>query len=393
MSISTLRFGARSMAWGLVTVGLAAVLLSTYARAQPLDSNGDWVAATEDAFADDARTVAVDRYDGPVNLSIYWDNDGFALQRPGGTDRHYTNGMGASVAWRPDWAQGLAEWLPALGERFDFDRPESDARASVGLLIGHEFFTPEEILPFVPRPTDRPYAGYVYAGAFFQRQARTHDDEPRQAVFDHVQLDIGLVGQSSQADKIQREIHRWRDLDFPNGWEAQLTDEPTAQLTWRRKWREPIGSFAVRGLDLDAEVIPQVRARVGTVYIDAEVGVLLRIGHNLPDDFGPNFLRDIGAFTGDASARGWSGYGFVGGSIRAVGHDIFLDGGVFENGPSVNHEALVGVVTLGFATRYAWSDSAYVGVDWGLMFESPAFQNQNNNDGVGFFTLSFRWDF
>ena len=320
---------------------------------------------------------AVEAHD-PITINGYWDNDGGYNKRNNIEDRHYTNGFGFTFSHRPQWAEDLAEHVP-FAEAFDPSQTETAA----GYVIGHLMFTPDNIEIAAPQPLDRPWAGYLYAGVYWQRA----DDR----VLDHVQFDLGLVGQSTGAEELQKWVHDLVEGIEPAGWDNQLTDEPTFQFTAKRKWRFDIfeGFEPIEGIRFEA--IPHVGGALGTVYINAEGGIMGRVGWNLPDNFGPGRLDDPVAATA-SQGEGWSAYAYAQGTGRAVGHDIFLNGGVFEDGPSVDIMEIVGEFRTGVALEYACTRYTY-GFTYSQTFQSKTFESQTTGDEWGTFALSFTmWD-
>jgi hypothetical protein len=237
-------------------------------------------------------------------------------------------------------------------------------------------YTPDNI-DEPPAPDDRFYAGYLYLGGFWQRQ---HGD-----AFDHVQLDVGVVGPSSGAEAVQEWVHDVSDVQDPD-WSDQLEDELVVNLTYRRKWRLDVGSPASEnGYALDElhwQAIPEVGFDVGSVYRRAHAGVTLRGGVNLPDDFGPTRLTDIGSSAG-RSVRGVSGYGFVQAVGRVVEWNTFIDGSnTRDPSPSLDAEPLVAEVGVGFAIE--WRRGNWVaGINYRVAYLSDEFEEQTTTDFLG----------
>ena len=134
-------------------------------------------------------------------LSVKLENDGFASS----DDGHFTSGFELNWMFTPEpqsWTQRLATALP------DSLIGEAD-RASYRLV--HQIYTPNVIERRDLIEDDRPYAGLVYGGVSLYEDKAV--GRWQQATDLH--LDVGLVGPSSQADSIQREVHRVTDSDRP----------------------------------------------------------------------------------------------------------------------------------------------------------------------------------
>ncbi|MEM6853401.1 MAG: lipid A deacylase LpxR family protein [Planctomycetota bacterium] len=315
----------------------------------------------------------------PASLSLFFENDGTFTRPNHNSDRHYTSGQGFAIARHQNGGDAIADTLGLSADG-----------TAVGLTLVQQIFTPDNIGPALPDPNDRPYAGYLYLGGYWQREK---DD-----VFDHVELDLGVVGPSSLAEPAQEWIHDLFDEPDPN-WTTQLGDEFAYNLTLRRKWRmtlwgeagfEPGAEFApgVWGLQL----IPEVGLDVGSVYRRVNAGGTLRFGFNLPDDFGPARLTDPGSATGQP-VQGLSTYAFVKGIGRYVEWNTFIEGNNERNpSRSVSLEPWVGEIGGGFAVdwrRGNWTFSA----TYQQLYFSREFEEQTTDDGLGAIALRALYEF
>lgn len=327
---------------------------------------------------------AESRADRPWTLTGYWENDGGPLKPNNNQDRHYTNGLAFTLSHQPKWATDLAPYVPLSGA---FDG--QDTAYAAGYAVGQLIFTPDNINLLIPPPDDRPYAGYLYAGVYWQRS-----DEN---TFDHLQFDLGMVGPSSLAEDVQDGVHDLVDGIDPQGWDSQIRDEPTFQFHARRKWRmwliAPDGFIidhpepnARRGLG--AEFIPAVGTALGTVYVNAELGVVARVGWNLPDDFGPGRLADYVDATGSQRGERWFAYFYGRSTARFIAHDIFLDAGLFEDNPGlgVDKRNVVGEFQLGVAVGVQWRNVTFTG-GYAQTFSTETFEGQYTGDEWGALTL------
>ena len=312
-------------------------------------------------------------------FSVHWENDGTILKPNGDTDRYYTNGAGFSLSVRNEFATQATEWIP-FPEKFD------TIHRAVGFTAAQLIFTPENISINPPDPTDRPYAGYLYAGIFFQRS--------NEQTLDHIQLDIGIVGNSSLADSAQVAVHDFFDEIDPVGWDSQLEDEPTIQLTLRKKWRFDLGEVKLNDIPpIQFQMIPEAELAVGTVHRFAKAGLLFRMGFQLPDDFGPDQLQHIGSFTGLGQTQPWGGYIFTRISGKAVEHNLFLEGNTWKDSAGVDEEPLVGEFQFGFGLQFRKSDNFTIDVTYSQIYLTEEFEDQDGHHGYGTISLSFTWRF
>lgn len=327
-------------------------------------------------------------------VKVYWENDG-ALHDPFDSyDRHYTNGFAVVLEHQPQWAEDIAGAMP-FAQRFE--RRHGQAKTGAGYQLAQLIFTPANLTETAPIPTDQPYGGYLYGGVFWQREGQYERREDL-AVFDHVEFNVGVIGEDSLAEDIQDWAHSTFQGDDPLGWDNQLANEVTAQLFVRRKWRKEMGTIDSTLLGaLEMQAIPQAGFALGTVQRYGEAAVTFRIGQQLPDDFGPGRINDLQSVTGDAYRHtGWSWYVFGRAGGRAVQHDIFLDGSDFETSiVSVDSEPLVGEVQAGFSVSYRPSINNRFDLTWGVTFLTDTFDapGATGTESYGTFVLSWTKSF
>lgn len=301
----------------------------------------------------------------PFKFTLFWENDSTPLNRIEPSDRHYTNGTAIHITW-----------------------PLSEPNTAIGFTLGQLMFTSENLKPKSIVPNDAPYAGYLYLGGYWQ-----HADE-HHTTLDHIQLDIGTVGDSSLAEPIQKSIHEGVNADRPNGWRHQLDDEPTFQLTYRKKWRlGPVENLFDTGLNIDA--VPAVSLSLGTVQRHADAGGVLRLGWNMPNDFGPARLADVAS--GEALAgpqqQGLSFYVFGRATGRVVQYDHFLDGSDFQHEEhTVDSRPLVAEFQFGAAVAYHY-DPFTVELNYAVTFLTDTFYHQQYADKYGAVSLKIAYWF
>lgn len=312
----------------------------------------------------------------PFAVSFYIENDSRLAKPNDASDRHYTNGMAMSIACQPRWAQDLAEWA-------------GGGKGAAGFIAGQLMFTPQNIRTPSPDTRDEPYAGYLFGGLYLQRE--------KDNVLDHIQLDLGWVGEGSGAHWVQSNWHHFVGADVPQGWGHQLGDEFTAQLFYRRKWRWDLFGLSETSqtpLNAQGQLIPYAGLAAGSVYRHLEGGATLRIGWSLPDDFGPGRLADPASATGKRPGNDRVNfYGFVRAGGRAVEHDLFLDGSTWRDSAHVTHECLVGEVQPGLALNVRFTDSFAFETVYSQTYMTKQFKGQREADAYGAWTASFIWRF
>ena len=347
-----------SLRWAAyaVRVTLCACLAVGLARWEPVE------AATADGLSTERATDA-----RLWTVGIRWENDTFADQ-----DQFYTNGMALSLAHTgPSWVDPVMDWLPWY-----------QGRRTVTYSLSQAMFTPEDTSRTIPDPADRPYAGVLTLdlGLHVERDNRYHG----------LKLALGVVGPWAGAGETQRAIHRLIGSDKPQGWDAQLHNEPVINLVYehRRKYR-----LWGRADGWAAEVIPVAGCALGNLLIEGAVAGEVRLGYKIPDDFGLSLLRGMSALppprvelTGSqATALSTLGFYLFGGvGANFVLRDLTLDGNTFKDSASVDKEWFVpvGGVGVGVGNRHFLATFLYV-------FSGKTFQGQRNAAEYGALTLNF----
>jgi lipid A 3-O-deacylase len=304
----------------------------------------------------------------PFVVTLYFENDGTFVKRNNPTDRHYTNGVKITFAHQPGWAADLAPRLP-----FSPAADGQPLKTAAGYAFGQNIYTPDNIGVATLNPRDRPYAGWLYGGVYLQRAT--------DSVFDHLELDIGIIGPSSLAEDVQTQVHEVFDEVKPRGWDNQLRDEPGINLAYQRKWRI---ALLTNGDGDIAQLIPQAGFTLGTVNRHANVGATFRIGVNLPDDFGPGRIEEPAAATGVARHRPLGGYVFLRVGGKAVEHNVFLEGNNFSSSHGVDPEPLLGELQVGLSVVWGNFDVGY-----SQTFLTREFKGQLEHDSFGGLTVSW----
>lgn len=256
-----------------------------------------------------------------------------------GTDRHYTNGLKllwlgeTSLDESEEFIQGVANWVPTL--RTDADQQ----RYKLGLALGQNIYTPEDTETTVLQPDDRPYAGWLYVAMLAQAQ------EKDGKMLRVVELSLGVVGPSALGRQAQNGWHDIIQVPHAQGWEHQLANEPALMLSWERRYR--LHTLELGGRRV-FDLIGRGRATLGNVHTHLAVGGKVRLGWNLPADFGADLIRPAGgAIANTGGQSGFSAHAFLSAEARLVGRNIFLDGNTWRYSHAVRKRPLIGDFSAG----------------------------------------------
>ncbi|MGB5093557.1 MAG: lipid A deacylase LpxR family protein [Parvibaculum sp.] len=298
-----------------------------------------------------------------------------------GTDRHYTNGV--KMSWTSAPREDLPDWLYAVSAPPLFTGNEDITRTThrVGLSLAHEIFTPADTQQTAPQPNDRPYAAWLHTTLLLMSTRYSGENEAWQ---DKWQLDLGVVGPAAMGEEVQNGWHRTFGWQTIKGWDNQIHNEPGVNLTLERAWRS--GRLQTPGiLGLETDFIPYGVIALGNVSTFAGFGGTLRLGSNLPDDFGPTGIYPSnGGSDWFIPTTGFNWYGFVGASGRYVARNIFLDGNTFRDSASIDKRAFVadlkaGLVAVIWDTRLSLTN----------VYRTYEFYGQPEPDMFGSLTVSF----
>jgi lipid A 3-O-deacylase len=325
---------------------------------------------------------AVDESQGPI-FAITEENDLFSNPLTADhTDRHYTQGL--KMTYRdgdnelPQWVVKASGALPPLW---------MNTRAqNVGYVFGQNIYTPQDIQTNVQINTDRPYGGWLYGGMFLQRRGDMGD--ARIPALESFEVDLGVTGPASLAGTTQVNFHHWfLASDVPRGWHNQLDNEPGLLLKYERLWRLSPNEQTARYVDL----IPHIGAEVGNIMVSGDLGATLRVGVNLPDDFGVQIIDAPASLIGGATLHSspFSCYAFGGVDGRAVGQNLFLDGNTLRDGPNVERIPWV----ADFSCGVALSLFRHLELSYTRVVRTHEFVGQKNADVFGSLTAKAMFRF
>lgn len=301
-------------------------------------------------------------------LSVYLENDIFT-----GSDREYTNGCQLTFTTRDVRTYDVWDWLQPVVDRLPFinDPKRHDAVRNLSTSIGQFMFTPDDLTREDVIKDQRPYAGYLFGSLGF------HSKTDR--ILDVIELQMGIIGDWSFAEDSQKLVHKWKGAVHPEGWDNQLNNELGLMAIFERKYRWSI--FSTDG-GMDMDLIPAVGVVLGNVYTYGSVGAQLRVGYNVPQNFGTTTIRAAGSVPG-AVDTDFGIHVFAGADGRAMLRNIFLDGNTFEDSHSVDRETWVGDLSVGGAVH--WRS---VTLTYSLVYRSREYESQKQRQSFGSVSLT-----
>lgn len=267
-------------------------------------------------------------------LNFHYDNDG-----ANDLDRYYTFGLKASALFQtnPDGSNFLT--LPLIDNR-------SFAHFSA-FSIGQQSFTPINTRSSELQIDDRPYAGWLWAGYGLYQTG------PDQS--DGMEIQLGVVGPSAGGEEIMTWFHEVMGYDLPRGWQHQLNDELGIVIAYEHKWKFDIWNITET---FKADLIPNIDFAFGNVHTYLNTGARIRVGWNLPDNFGMSSIKPASESNLPFSSgkeekiNNFRFYVFGLAQVRGVLRNIFLDGNTFSDSHRVDKNPFVAELGGGMRLQY-----------------------------------------
>ncbi len=302
-------------------------------------------------------------------LSLILENDLFSGT---GTDRAYTSGTYLSYTspeeGMPSLIKKSSDFLPLLNR---------EGKKRISVAFGQKMYTPTDVTTSDPAKDDFPYAGFLYGSLGIISDSGEK--------FDNAALTVGIVGPSAQAEQSQKFVHKIIGSRISKGWDHQLKDEPIINLSYERKWREV---FAQDLFGVGFDVMPHLGANLGNLNTSGATGLTFRFGRDLPADYGPPRIRpNVSGSDFFIPTQKISGYLFSSAELRAVAHDIFLDGNTFKESNQLDKKIIVGSFQFGGTLIYKDTRLSYTHVITTRQFKTQ----KGNNTHFGGITLSHRF--
>jgi len=233
-----------------------------------------------------------------------------------------------------------------LSEKNDFFSPDNiDNNFTQGLSVSYrepikeqyseiavtqELYTPTHKKLVPPLNTENPYAATL-----FMTGRRYNEFDDYRIVYS---VDAGIVGKYAFGEQTQNKFHDLIGNKRVLGWDYQLPSEALVNFSYKREWinfRKQLKYF-----DLDSQ--SSIEARAGNFHVDSIFTNGFKLGKNLPKF--------------DNSNDNLSYYLFSDLSNHFVAYNLYYDGTMFHDSPSVDTSHFVFVLDSGigcdFKTKY-----------------------------------------
>lgn len=301
--------------------------------------------------------------------SFYFENDTYF-----NTDYDYTAGLKLSYLYHvKNPRKNIFDFSP-------LNFGGADTYRSFAMV--HQMYTPKDIEEAALIENDRPYAGWTYFEIGLHKSSTTH--------LRTLNLKLGIIGPLSGAEQLQNFTHDTIGSPHINGWDNQINNELGINIKYTHKWRfidSDNGGF-------ESSLIPFTEIELGNVNIQTTAGFSMRIGHNIPKDFGVSSI-DIGGDDGVPSyqenlisnKKDWSYSLNMHCAGSYVAKDIFLDGNTYTNSHSIEKKNIIGYYGFGFSIRY----KRFI-FDFIQTFNTKKFNSEDRGHDTGSIVLSWIYD-
>jgi lipid A 3-O-deacylase len=285
------------------------------------------------------------------------ENDSYLAQ---GSDRYYTNGL-------------------FINFRRAFDQTKLKAgleKKIYEITIGQKIYNP--ISGYAPNPStqDRPFAGYLYAGGALSWF------KSNESAF-KVSAELGTVGPSSLSEKGQELLHNTIGFYELAGWEYQIRDEVSANLSVQYT------KLIHRLVDNAADISLEGYANVGTTYNGAGAGVLLRAG-SINQLFNSSYLN--ASIGNNAKTKGLVPreiFFYAKPQLNFVAYDATVQGSMFKNNSPVTFD----VKPIVFAQQLGFNYSSQrFTIDFGVIFKTKEIESNARAHQWGSISMNYRFN-
>ena len=257
---------------------------------------------------------------------------------------------------------------------------KSDNYISFG--FAHQLYTPQDFENPNLILKDRPYAGYMYLQSGLYQSLNNN--------LTSLNIQVGIVGPSSQMESVQKLIHSLIGSPDPQGWEHQIKDELIFQLNFSQKKYYNLDN--IFGLNYSSSILPEYGIELGNASTKIYTSALFRWGKNTPQDYGAyvidntNYSKISLKSEEIYKSKKWRYYINFSLKANAIAKNIFLDGNSYKESHSVKKNNFT--LDVGYGLSFAYKDFS---IDYIRRHTSKEFKTQEKLYSYG--TLLFSYSY
>ncbi len=324
-----------------------------------------FVLATTPQLASAQDSTKKDNPDKGGIFSLVYENDLFSNK-----DEGYTSGI--KLSWLAS-EDKTPKFIKLAVKKLSLTGTDN---GHIGISVGQDIYTPSDLSKTQPTTNDQPYAGWIYSSLGVISDNST--------TLNTAMLTIGVVGPLSYAKETQTKIHTIRGINKAQGWANQLQNEPGINFSYEKKWKSLI---MITPIGFDVDFSPDYGFSLGNINTNASIGGTIRIGHDLPHDYGPPRIKPNLPGSDYFIPRNVLGaYLFASTHAQLVLRDIFLDGNTFQSSASVDKKPIIADLQLGAAMNYK-----NLRISYSYVFVTKDFYGQKTAPTFGSIAVSYRF--
>jgi Uncharacterized protein conserved in bacteria len=291
-------------------------------------------------------------------FGIQSDNDSYLGQ---GSDRYYTDGL-------------YFYFRHALDVKGNGDLQNK----VLGFDLGQKIFNSQS--GYVPSVSyvDRPFAGYLYAGASMNYLYKNESNLKLGAR-------IGIVGPASGAEQAQTWVHKNFGFYAPTGWQYQIKNDAELNLSGE------YNRLLARDTAIDLSFASY--ANLGTGITGAGVGVLLRLGVFNQLFNSASTQSSVIAGNSVAPLSKHEFFLYYKPMANVVGYDATIQGGLFSKKDPGSMEITADPQRFVFSNRFGvtYANKRWV-IDAAAIFHSKETSYQQLSEAWGSVTVYYKFN-
>lgn len=290
-------------------------------------------------------------------LSFTTENDIYFYQ-----DRYYTSGT--FVNYR--YATGAAKRI---------NNPKL-IKTTTEFEFGHEIYTPYSAKAPDPALRDRPFTGYLYGAAAFNRFYKNES-------MLRFKAEAGMIGPPALGKEVQMGYHDLLNIYEPKGWEYQLKSELGLNVSLDYQ------NLLLRSSNKMADLTLVSSALLGNTFSGANLGMLIRLGklNYLFESISNNSLISLDP----PEKKSWELFLYTIPRINYVAYDATIMGGLFlkDKGPiTFDAEKFVYSQQIGISlSAKRWS------ANYNIVLKSKEVKSKAKAHAYGSISLAYRFNY
>lgn len=285
------------------------------------------------------------------------DNDAYLLY---GQDRYYTNGLMLYFRRATDQNK-LGKKL----EKFIYE-----------VSAGQKMYNPISGYRPVQETQDRPFAGYLYAGAsanfYYKKESILKTS-----------LELGTIGPNALGEDGQKLLHKLVGFYAIDGWQYQINNELTANLALQ--YSKLLHRSEYNRIDFSLEGY----ANVGTTFNGAGAGILMRTGNinqlfqsaatNSTIDYHPKTAKLVTTET----------FFYAKPQLNYVAYDATIQGSLFNDDSPVTFKTRPFVFAQQLGFNYSSKRFTF---DFGMLFKTKEIKSPAKAHQYGTISMFYRFN-